>query len=58
MVELYGELNHQAADPDYTLIESTYGLSSGQGQTLYNLVVAAYGRLNDSSIPALIDRVG
>lgn len=53
-------LNHMAADPQYGGVEGAAGLGvpAGTGQTVYNLVVAAYARINDPAVTALIARVG
>jgi hypothetical protein len=51
-------LNNMAADPDYSMIESVFGLATGQGVTLYNLVVAANGQVNNSNVTGLLNQVG
>ena len=58
--EVKDKLDHSCADPDYTGIEgaSGFGVPSGQGQALYNLVASARARINHADIDALIDRVG
>jgi hypothetical protein len=42
----------------YTPVEAMFGLSSGQGVTLYNLAVGADSAIDVSAVSQLIDGVG
>ncbi len=56
--QLAGELNAMVNDSDYSMIETLFGLSAGQGQLLYNLVVGANAAINVSAVTQLINEVG
>jgi hypothetical protein len=43
---------------DYSQIENMFGLTAGQGQTLYNLVVGANAATNVAAVTQLINEVG
>ena len=43
---------------DYTVLESEFGLATGDGQTTYNLVSGALMDLEDANIDQFIIRLG
>ncbi len=56
--QLAGVLNAMVTNGSYTQIETLFGLSTGQGETLYNLVVGANAAINVSAVTQLINEVG
>jgi hypothetical protein len=56
--QIAGELVAMVNGTDYTMIETMFGLSAGQGQTLYNLVVGANAQIQDAAVAQLINEVG
>jgi hypothetical protein len=51
-------MEEAAAAPDWTGVETLFGLAAGQGETVYNLIVGANTALQDSGIQQLIRRLG
>jgi hypothetical protein len=51
-------MEEAAAAPDWTGVETLFGLAAGQGETVYNLVVGANTALQASGIQQLIRRLG
>lgn len=43
---------------DYTLVETIYGLPSGKGQTVFDLLVAARAKVKDAATTSFIDKLG
>jgi hypothetical protein len=43
---------------DYTLIATLYDLPSGQGQIVYDLLVAARAKVRDAATTAFVDKLG
>jgi hypothetical protein len=56
--QLAGQLNAMVNGNDYTEIETLFGLQTGQGQPLYNLVVGANAAVDVLAITQLINGVG
>lgn len=58
MEELLGITLKCINGSDYTDVDAEFGMSAGNGQTLYNLLAGAVSHLNNSAISELTDRVG
>jgi len=43
---------------DYTLVATEFGLPSGKGETVYNLVAGMYSAVNVSAVNQAIDWMG
>ena len=58
--EVKNTLDHVVADPVYTGVEGGggFGVPTGKGQEVYNLVAGAYARLNHADVTNFINRVG
>ena len=55
-------MDNMIAGSDYTQLETRFGLPTGQGQTVYNLVAGAWAQLglndNSGSFNQMRDRLG
>lgn len=55
-------MDNMAAGSDYTQLEARFGLTAGQGVTVYNLVVGAWSQLglndNSGSFNQMRERLG
>lgn len=51
-------MDHNVADPDYADIETLFGIPTGEGQTVYNLVSGTVAQLDNADVLALFSRVG
>jgi hypothetical protein len=56
--QLVRVLNAAATGGDYTAVEALYGLPTGTGQTVYNLVVGAESTIRSANTTALITQLG
>lgn len=57
--QVKGIMDHNVAASDYTALESLFGVTAGNGLTVYNLVAGALAAINASTdAMTLIDRVG
>ncbi len=51
-------MDTQAASPDFTLIESQFGLPVGAGVVVYNLVAGVRQKLNAADVKAIMAQLG
>lgn len=59
LVKTKAIMDHNINGADYTALESLFGVSTGSGQPLYNLVAGALAEVQAASNSLqLIDRVG
>lgn len=50
--------DHNVADPDYTQMDTMFGVGTGNGQTLYNVLASVYSQLSHTDIQTFIHRFG
>jgi len=51
-------MDAQANAPDFTLVESQFGLPAGKGETVYNLVAGTRQKLNATDVKAIMAQLG
>jgi hypothetical protein len=51
-------MDTQVDGADYSQLESQFGLQTGHGDDVYNLVAGAYAQINVPNVLSLLDRCG
>jgi len=51
-------MDAQATAPDFSLMESLFGLPAGKGETVYNLVAGTRQKLNAADVKAIMAQLG
>jgi len=49
---------HMIADPDYTDVDTQFGVGTGNGQVTYNVLNSVVSQLNHADVQTLIERFG
>lgn len=62
LARIVGKMNHNFADPDFSALETLWGIPAGSGQTVFNLVNGSRGAMNgefqNNNVIELTERVG